>query len=217
MRRRALLAALTCALALPLAPLPAGAQQEGADQDQAPKPIPLSALSDWLNGLTTARADFTQINPDGSISTGRLYIRRPGRIRFEYDPPDAAVVMAGGGTVAIFDGKSNEPPQQYPLKRTPLAVILKKRVDLEREGVITGITADDVSTTVTARDPEQPEIGSIELRFTADPIELRQWIITDQDGNRTTVILGDLQTGVTLDSRLFSVMDEIEKRAPGDR
>ena len=122
--------------------------------------------------------------------------------------------MAGGGTVAIFDGKSNEPPQQYPLKRTPLAVILKKRVDLEREGVITGITADDVSTTVTARDPEQPEIGSIELRFTADPIELRQWIITGQDGNRTTVILGDLQTGVRLDSRLFSVMDEIGKRAP---
>ncbi|MDA0961713.1 MAG: outer membrane lipoprotein carrier protein LolA, partial [Proteobacteria bacterium] len=68
--------------------------------------LPLSAISDYLNGLQTGRAAFTQINDDGSLATGTLFIRRPGRMRFEYDPPEEAVVVAGGGTVVIFDPKS---------------------------------------------------------------------------------------------------------------
>jgi len=199
MNRRQIIAALA-ALALPL---PLAAQEK----------IPLSAISDYLNALTTARGPFTQINPDGTISTGTLYIKRPGRMRFDYDPPDPALVMAGGGTVAIFDRKSNEPPQQFPLKRTPLAVILERDVDLSRAGMITGYRADDISTIITARDPEAPEIGSIELVFTPDPVELRKWIITDEAGSRTTVILGDMETGINLEPALFSVPLEIEKMA----
>ena len=199
MNRRQIIAALA-AFALPL---PLAAQER----------IPLSAISDYLNALTTARGPFTQINPDGTISTGMLYIKRPGRMRFDYDPPDPALVMAGGGTVAIFDRKSNEPPQQFPLKRTPLAVILERDVDLSRAGMITGYRADDISTIITARDPEAPEIGSIELVFTPDPVELRKWIITDEAGSRTTVILGDMETGINLKPALFSVPLEIEKMA----
>ena len=197
MNRRQIIAALA-ALALPL---PLAAQEK----------IPLSAISDYLNALTTARGPFTQINPDGTISTGMLYIKRPGRMRFDYDPPDPALVMAGGGTVAIFDRKSNEPPQQFPLKRTPLAVILERDVDLARAGMITGHRADEVSTTITARDPEAPEIGYIDLVFTPDPIELRKWIITDEAGSQTTVILGEMETGIRLKSALFSVQQEIDR------
>lgn len=173
--------------------------------------ISLQEISGFLNDLTTAKSSFTQINPDGTISTGTLYIKRPGRARFEYDPPDPALVMAGGGTVAIFDRKSNEPPQQFPLKRTPLAVILKRNVDLTEANMITGHSADDVSTTITAQDPENPDIGYIELVFTADPVELRQWVITDEGGNQTTVILGDMERGLDLQASLFSVPVELQK------
>lgn len=173
--------------------------------------IPLSELSAFLNNLTTARGSFTQINPDGTISTGTLYIHRPGRMRFEYDPPDPALVMAGGGTVAIFDRKSNEPPQQFPLKETPLWVILQRNVDLGRADMITAHAADDVATTITAQDPENPDLGHIELRFTASPVELRQWIITDQGGSATTVILGDMERGLDLGASLFSVPIELMK------
>ena len=69
--------------------------------------IPLKELSAYLNSLTTAEADFTQVNADGSITTGKLYIKRPGRARFEYAPPDKSVVLASSGQVAIFDAKSN--------------------------------------------------------------------------------------------------------------
>ncbi|MFQ5437251.1 MAG: outer membrane lipoprotein carrier protein LolA [Paracoccaceae bacterium] len=179
--------------------------------------IPVGAISTFLNDLTTAKGGFTQINPDGTISTGTLYIRRPGRIRFEYDPPDPALVLAGGGTVAIFDGKSNEPPQQFPLKKTPLSVILRANVDLEKSNLITDHRSDDLTTTITAQDPERPEIGYIELVFTADPVELRQWVITDENGSQTTVILGDMETGVKINAALFSVQAEMDKRRPKGR
>jgi outer membrane lipoprotein-sorting protein len=173
--------------------------------------IPIGEISDFLNNLKTAKGSFTQINPDGTISTGRIFIHRPGRVRFEYDPPDPALVIAGGRRVAIFDGKSNEPPQQFPLRRTPLSVILARNVDLSRADMITGTTSDDVSTTITAQDPEHPEIGSIELVFTDNPVELRQWLITDEAGSQTTVILNNMEFGIKLKSSLFSIPIEVEK------
>ncbi len=201
-----MLVAVTC-LALPAV----------AQQQTLPRPIPVSAISDWLNNLKTARAKITQINPDGSISTGMLYLRRPGRMRFEYDPPNAGLVIAGGGSVAIFDFKSNEPPQQFPLKRTPLSVILARKVDLARSGMITDYRSDGTTTTIRAQDPKRPEIGYIDLVFTGNPIELRQWVITDEGGSRTTVILGQLQTGVDLSDSLFSVPLEMMKLNNNDR
>jgi outer membrane lipoprotein-sorting protein len=195
-RRFALLAPLAL-----LVPLPALADK-----------IPLSTLSDYLNSLTTVESAFTQINSDGSISTGRIFIKRPGRVRFEYDPPDRSLVIAGGQQVAIFDAKSNQPPEQYPLKRTPLNLILAERIDLARASMVVGHTADGTSTRVRAQDPEHPEYGSIELVFTENPVELRQWVITDDLGAETTVILGELQKGGQMGARLFDITAETAAR-----
>ena len=118
--------------------------------------LPLSAISRYLNGMQTAQAPFTQINDDGSLSTGTLYIKRPGRVRFEYDPPEKAVVVAGGGAVVIFDPKSNVEPETYPLSRTPLSIILARNVDLDRANMVTGHGFDGTATVVTAQDPENP-------------------------------------------------------------
>ncbi|RBO55214.1 outer membrane lipoprotein carrier protein LolA [Rhodovulum sp. BSW8] len=175
-------------------------------------PIPLSSLSAYLNSFQTAQADFTQINADGSISTGVLSIRRPGRARFEYAPPDKALVMAGGGQVAVFDEKSNQPPEQYPLKRTPLNLILERQVDLGRARMVVGHEEDGSSTRVVAQDPEHPEYGTITLVFTNEPIELRQWIVTDETGSQTTVVLGELKTGMPLGARLFNIIQETNDR-----
>lgn len=170
----------------------------------ASEKLPLSAISDYMNDLKTAQSPFTQINDDGSLSTGTLYLHRPGRMRFEYDPPDQAVVIAGAGTVVIHDPKSNQPPESYPLKRTPLSVILAKTVDLGRANMVVGHNFDGTSTIVTAQDPENPEYGKIDLMFTADPVELRKWVIHDGSGGQTTVILGALETGGRLSGTLFS-------------
>lgn len=175
--------------------------------------ISLADLSGYLNGLKTAQTEFTQVNGDGTISTGTLFIRRPGRMRFEYNPPDKNLVIAGGGQVAIFDAKSNTGPEQYPLKRTPLNLILERNVDLARAKMVVGHIADETTTTVIAQDPKNPEYGSIRLIFTDNPIQLRQWVITDNGGGQTTVILGEMETGMTLSAFLFDITYETERRS----
>ncbi len=174
-------------------------------------PIPLAEISRYLNALATAEADFTQVNGDGTISTGRLYIRRPGRVRFEYSPPDNTLVLAGAGTVAVFDAKSNQPPEQYPLARTPLNLILAQNVDLGRARMVVGHAEVDGTTRVRAQDPDHPEYGSIEMVFTANPVELRQWIIRS-DGSETTVILGEMKKGGSMSANLFDIAAEAERR-----
>ncbi len=175
-------------------------------------PISLQEISRYFNSFTTAQGSFTQINADGSISTGTIYINRPGRVRFEYAPPDASLVMAGGGQVAIFDPKSNQPPEQYPLSRTPLNLILERNVDLTRARMVVGHTSDGTATTVVAQDPQRPEQGSIEMVFTANPTELRQWVIRDETGAPTTVVLNDLTKNVQLSSFLFNIPYEADRR-----
>ncbi|WP_292287902.1 outer membrane lipoprotein carrier protein LolA [Marivita sp.] len=179
--------------------LPAQAQQ-----------LSLGALSNYLNQLTSAEGSFTQINADDTISTGTLYLRRPGTVRFEYNPPEQALVMANNGTVVVFDRKLNSEPNTYPLNRTPLGLILARNVDLTRANMVVAHGYDGTATTVTAQDPENPEYGSIELKFTNDPVELRQWVITDDGGSQTTVVLGALERKQLAD-RLFNI--EMERRA----
>ncbi len=177
-------------------------------------PIPLATLSQYLNGLTTAQAEFTQINADGTIATGTLYIHRPGRMRFDYNPPEEMLVMAGGGQVAVFDGRSNSrTPEQYPLSQTPLSIILAQNVNLGQAGMVTGHRQDDNKTIVTAQDPANPQYGRLEMVFTADPVQLRQWVVIDGQGNRTTTVLGSLSRVRSLPARYFSIAGEIRSRS----
>lgn len=175
--------------------------------------LSLNALSRYLNTITQATSDFTQVNDDGSLSTGKFYIKRPGRMRFEYNPPEKLLVMAGGSNVGIFDGKSNiQKAERYPLRRTPLNLILEKNVNLAARNMVVGHDFDGTATVVTAQDPKNPEYGTIQLKFTSNPIELRQWIVTDGQGAKTTVILGQLQRADNLPSTLFNISYEEGQR-----
>lgn len=199
MNRRSIILA---PLALAALALPAAAQ-----------PLSLTEISRYFNGITAAESEFTQINPDGTIATGTLRILRPGRMRFEYDPPMGGLVIAGGQQVAIFDPKSNQGPTEYPLRRTPLNLILAANIDLNRERMVVRHYQEGEATVVVAQDPEHPDYGSIRLLLTGNPTELRQWRVTDDMGRETTVILGGLRTGMTFPTRLFSIVHESEIRA----
>lgn len=174
--------------------------------------IPLSQISSYLNSFQTAKGDFTQINEDGSVTTGEILIKRPGRVRFDYAAPDNSLVIAGGRQVAVFDPKSNVPPEQFPLARTPLNLILAKTVDFNKSNMVVGHRDDGTATIVKLQDPKHPEYGNIQLKFTSQPIELRQWVITNDAGGQTTVILGDLQKGVSIGARPFNIPQEIHAR-----
>jgi len=199
LRTRTLAPALAAVLGI-LSALPAAAEK-----------IPLSELSRYLNSLKTAVADFSQVNGDGTISSGKLYIHRPNRVRFEY-AKDRTLVLASAGQVAVFDGKSNQPHQEYPLSRTPLSIILADNVNLGKSGMVTGYAERKNTTVVTAQDPAHPEYGNIQLIFTASPTELRQWVVTDDAGKKTTVILGEMTKGVSIPPSTFSIPSEVARR-----
>lgn len=204
MHRREIMATAGAGLglfALGIAGIPARAQ------------VPLERLSSYFNGIRTLEASFTQTNADGTTSTGTLFMRRPGRARFEYDPPDRSLVMAGGGQVAIFDGRSNaSAPEQYPLKRTPLYVILERNVDLDRRDMVVDHFGDAKTTTLVAQDPDAPENGRVDLIFQNDPLTLSGWVVTDGGGNRTQVQLRQIRLGGSLSARLFNIVQEQESR-----
>lgn len=186
-----------------------------AQDEDAAEIVSLPDLSAYINDLETAQATFTQINPDGTVSTGDLYLHRPGRMRFEYDDEDL-LVIAGGQRVAIFDGRSNTRPEQYPLSDTPLSLVLEREVDFTRSGLVADHSFDGTATRILAQDPDRPETGTLELVFTGDPVELRQWVVTDNTGAETTVVLGGLETGMELGSILFSIPLEINAREGSD-
>ena len=167
----------------------------------AAEKIPLNEISRYLNSLKTVVADFSQVNADGSVTPGKVYIQRPGRVRFEYKG-DQTLVLASGGQVAVFDKKSNSGAQQYPLSKTPLNIILADNVNLGRNGMVTGHSEKKNSTIVKAHDPAHPEYGNIQMVFTR-PTELRQWVVTDDSGEKTTVILGEMRKGVSIPDSKF--------------
>lgn len=187
------------AAALGLAAMPAMAQK-----------LSLNEISGYLNTITSVTGPFTQINADGTISTGEIALKRPGKMRFDYNPPERALVLATAGAVYVLDRKLNAQPNTYPLSQTPLSIILARNVDLSQAGMVTGHSYDGTATIVTAQDPKRPEYGSIQLKFTGNPIELRQWIIDDGAGNLTTVVLGGLSKG-SLPNSLFNIDAELAR------
>lgn len=190
---------LVASLTLLVAAMPAQAQK-----------LSLNEISNYLNTITSAESGFTQINADGTISTGTIYIKRPGKVRFDYNPPEKALVLASAGAVYILDRKLGGQPETYPLSRTPLSIILAKNVNLAKTGMVTGHGYDGTATVVTARDPKHPEYGSIQLKFTGQPVQLRQWVIDDGNGSQTTVVIGGLAKK-SLPNKLFYIEPEVKK------
>lgn len=173
--------------------------------------LPLSELSAYLNGLSTVEADFTQTNDDGSKSDGSVTIKRPGRMRLDYGGENEALVLVSGGQVAVFDPGSNEPPQRFPLSKTPLSLMLARNVDLTKAKMVVSHTEQNGDTVVRAQDPDHPEYGSIDLIFSATPV-LKAWVIHDDTGGSTTVQLTKMKLGGSVSDREFNIRSEADRR-----
>lgn len=192
MNRRKLIAGLGL-LPLTLA-LPAWAQA-----------VNVAPIEAYLQNLRSARGRFRQVNPDGSAQTGTFYLAKPGRIRFEYDAPEGAMVIADGTNVGVFDPKSNRNPTRYPLSRTPLSLLLRENLSLTEPGLVLGATRDTDGVHITVVDPRSPDEGRMVMTFSENPVQLRKWAITTKAGQRTEVALTEMQTGLTLDRNLFNI------------
>lgn len=184
----------------------------------APRPLPLSAeqqaelqkLAAYLNGIRTMTARFTQYSENGGLAEGQLYLERPGRMRFEYDPPSPILLVADGNFVIYFD-KSLEQTSYLPIGSTPAWFLLRDNIRLGGDVSVTGYEHTPGAIRVTLVQTKEPDAGAVTLTFSDRPLELKQWSLVDAQGKRTTVALSDVKLGVPLDKKLF-VFKEPEKR-----
>lgn len=179
----------------------------------------IGRVNTYLNQLGRMQADFMQIAPDGAVSRGDFMLNRPGRMRFEYAPPDQILIVADGTWVAVQEDKAS-PIQRYPIGSTPLSPILEKQVDLGAKKEIVAVERQKGLLKLRLRDPKAPEKGEITLIFTdagpqsgASGLELRQWVVVDAQGLTTQVGLSNIQPAGPLDPRLFILNDP----APGSQ
>ena len=174
-------------------------------------PYSLENISQYLKHLKILKADFSQINADGTISSGTILIKRPGRMRFEYYTPDKTLVLVSAGALAIFDPKGDDAPITYPIKNNPISLILKGEVDLLNSGILENYKMSTGQAVVKIRDPEKSEHGSVELVFTGATPELEKFTVQNENGLSTSITLEDIEYPEKINDTLFSIQLEINK------
>ncbi|MDE8346434.1 MAG: outer membrane lipoprotein carrier protein LolA [Acidocella sp.] len=153
--------------------------------------VVLAQVSDYLNGLKTITAKFMQVGADGSVRTGQAIVQRPGKMRFQYDKPDPELLVAGFGLLVYHDPQLRQ-TTNIPLGSTPLGILLQKHIDLSGPVTVTKISEPPGEVQVTLVRTRKAQQGHITLVFSTEPLELRQWRVTDAQGQLTQVSLYDL-------------------------
>ena len=162
-------------------------------------------VSNYLSSLQTLVGNFVQVGPDGTKTKGDFYIQKPGKVRFEYDPPTPIDIIADGSSLAVRD-RNLATQDIYPLSQTPLRYLLSDRIDLMKDTNVVNVTADDVFISVTIEE-KQALVGTsrLMLMIGAKDGQLKQWTVTDPQGYDTTVAVYNLDSTKKLDPSLFKI------------
>ena len=196
-RRSLVLALATAALAGP-----ALAQGALASADQQL----VQRATAYLEGLAEAKARFVQTDARGQTTQGVVYLKRPGKARFAYDPPSGLLVVSDGSTVSVADSRLKT-FDRYPLGATPLSLFLARQIRLDRGVQVTSVSRAADGFTITARDGRRQTAGQIALTFAESPLRLTGWTVTDAQGRLTRVQLEGLAAAPGLDADLFELKD----------
>src|ERR1041385_5642120 len=173
-----------------------------ADYSQKDAAADLDRISASLNAIHTLKGEFVQQDPNGAEEQGTVYIQKPGKMRFEYKPPSAVLVVSDGIDVAVFNKKLNT-ADRYPLASTPLNLLLSDHVNLQKSSYVIGLERQPGTLVVHARSNDRRMTGNITIVFSDPGLELKQWTVVDAQGLSTTVSLRNIETGVSLQSVLF--------------
>ena len=200
MNRRRLLV-LSAALALTAGPVAAQPFQP-TPQDQAD----LARIETYLDSLRTLKAHFLQVAPNGAISQGTAWLDRPGRMRFQYDPPSPLLLVAGHGLVVFYDKSLNQ-TSNIPIGQTPLGILLADHVHLKGDVTVTGMQHLPGQIQVSLVRTASPGDGTLTLVFSDNPLALRQWTVLDAQRQETRITLYNVETGGQFDQKLFQFID----------
>jgi outer membrane lipoprotein-sorting protein len=188
-----------------LPPFFGGQQAKPGGQFEPAQRALVDKASQYLSSVQVMTGEFAQIGPDGRQSKGQFYVQKPGKVRFDYDPPSRVDIVADGSSVVVRDRKLAT-QDIYPLSQTPLRFLLSDRIDLLKDTTVTGIYADDLYVTVVVEE-KQALIGTSKLMmmFGAKDFQLKQWVVTDPQGYDTTIAVSNLNSTKRPDPALFKI------------
>jgi outer membrane lipoprotein-sorting protein len=199
-RRQLLLGSPVVLLAAPFAS--AQPRFEPTPQDRTD----LGRIETYLDSLRTLKAHFLQVAPNGAITQGTVWLERPGRMRFQYDPPSPLLLVAGHGVVVFHDNSLNQ-TSNILLSQTPLGILLADHVRLQGDVTVTAMQRLPGQIQVSLIRTASPGDGTLTLIFADAPLALRQWTVLDAQRQETRVTLYNVETGGQFDPKLFEVAD----------
>ena len=201
MLRRALTTTLIGTALLPFAaiaqPRPAPTAQDRTD---------IARVEAYLNTIKSLKARFRQEASNGSSAGGQAWLERPGRLRFQYDPPAPFLLVAGHG-VLVFNDSQLKQTTNIPLGSTPLGILLRDNLKLSGDLTVIGITRLPGQLQIGILRTATPQDGSLTLIFADNPLALRQWVVVDPQRQETRVTLFNVELGGTFDDKLFEFVD----------
>lgn len=180
----------------------AGAYAPGQAQGPSVAPADVAQVEQYINSIRTLQARFVQSNPNGAIVQGTLSVSRPGKLRFEYDPPSQLKVVADGFQVTMWDPTTKD-FGQWPIGWTAATFLVKEPLKLSGDLTVEKIERANGLLELTMVQTKKPQEGKIIVRVAENPMQLRGWTILDNRGNRVGVTLTDVKTGVPLAASLF--------------
>jgi outer membrane lipoprotein-sorting protein len=160
----------------------------------------------YLNRIKTLHARFVQVSSNGAYAQGEVYVRRPGRMRFEYDPPHPVLLIADGTNLLYYD-KELKQATFIPLWETPLWFLIRKQVDLSDSIEVTDVDQAAGVTRITVQEKDAGGAGAVTLVFSDQPFALRKWAVTDAQGITTEVTLLNPEYGRKLSDKVFDYSD----------
>lgn len=183
----------------------------------ATAPLPAQTQSDrmarvvgHMKAVGTMTATFTQSDRNGGTLTGKLLLKRPGHVRFEYQKNVPLLIVADGRALTMIDYEVKQ-VQRWPIRNSPLAALLDPGQDIARFGKLVPTSTDDVIS-VEVRDKKRPEYGTITMIFVQKPgapggLTLSGWVALDSKNNRTSVRLSDVRYNGTIANSAFTWKD----------
>ena len=207
---RAGLGAFAATTALGTITAPAWAKKVKAanlsDQDKAD----VARIEQYLNGITTMRAKFQQVDAAGNIAFGMIYVRRPGFLRVQYDPPSQVILVADSIAVSYYDAELNQ-LNQAPLGLSPLWFLLREHVSLGGDVTVTNFQRGPNAFEIGIVQTDEPDAGTVTLVLGDKPLELQQWTIVDNKNQAVRVALYNAEFGVQLENKLFRTPEKKRK------
>jgi outer membrane lipoprotein-sorting protein len=197
--RRALLGALALAPFAGMAAHAADAPLKLTDDDRND----LKRISTYLDSIHTMRARFQQVAAGGGLASGKIFLRRPGLMRVEYAPPMPVLLVADGLWVNYYDSDLDQ-LTQIPISQTPVWFLLQETIDFSPAITVTRIERSPGAMRLSLYQTEHPDAGSASLTFADDPLQLKQWTITDSQGTQVEIALQDAVFGGALANDLFA-------------